>query len=111
MNKNIFDISDTAITQIKKILKEHDNKLLKVSVKSGGCSGFTYDMSMIDEKEIIDDDEIINKENIKIIVDGASILYLIGTELDYQVTLIGSQFVFNNPNSKSKCGCEKSFSV
>ncbi len=84
---------------------------MKVGVQGGGCSGFTYAMDIISENEILEDDERVKDNGIEIILDGVSIMYLIGTELDYVVDIIGSQFVFNNPNSVSSCGCGTSFSV
>lgn len=107
----MISITKSAADQIKWILKDYPNKLLKVGVRGGGCSGFTYAMDIISESEILKDDERVKDNGIEIILDGVSIMYLIGTELDYVVDIIGSQFVFNNPAAKSQCGCGTSFSV
>ncbi len=107
----MISITQSAVNQINTILDNHPGKLLKVGVKGGGCSGFTYAMDIISEEEILLDDERIVDNGIEIILDGVSIMYLIGTELDYKVDIIGAQFVFNNPAAKSQCGCGTSFSI
>lgn len=107
----MISITQSAANQIKLIIAAHPNKLLKIGVRGGGCSGFTYSMDMISEDEILSDDERILENGIEIILDGVSIMYLIGTELDYKVDIIGAQFVFNNPAAKSQCGCGTSFSI
>lgn len=107
----MISITQLAASQIKSILKDHPNKLLKVGVKGGGCSGFTYAMDIISENEILEDDERISESGVEIILDGVSIMHLIGTELDYKVGIIGAQFVFNNPLAASQCGCGTSFSI
>ncbi len=107
----MISITLSAVNQIKCILKDHPNQLLKVGVKGGGCSGFTYAMDIISEDEILKDDERISDNGVEIILDGVSIMYLIGTQLDYKVDIIGAQFVFNNPGAASQCGCGTSFSV
>lgn len=107
----MISITQSASTQIKTILADYPGKLLKVGVKGGGCSGFTYAMDIISEDEILSDDERISENGVEIILDGMSIMYLIGTELDYKVGIIGAQFVFNNPSAASQCGCGTSFSM
>lgn len=107
----MISITQPAAIQIKCILKNYPNKLLKVGVKGGGCSGFTYAMDIISEDEILKDDERISENGVEIILDGVSIMYLIGTELDYKIDIIGAQFVFNNPSAASQCGCGTSFSI
>lgn len=81
---------------------------LRVGVKGGGCSGLSYTFAW--EKEARLGDEVFEgPENAKIFVDKKSLLYLNGTVLDYDTSLIGRGFVFNNPNAKSTCGCGSSF--
>ncbi len=82
---------------------------IRVGVKSGGCSGLSYDLSF--DKEERENDKIFENNNIKIIVDKKSFLYLVGTELDYSGGLNGAGFVFKNPNANRTCGCGESFSL
>ena len=107
----MITITQSAATQINTILADYPDKLLKVGVQGGGCSGFTYAMDLISEEEILKDDERIAENGVEIILDGVSIMHLIGTELDYKVELVGAQFVFNNPLAASSCGCGTSFSI
>lgn len=82
---------------------------VRVGVKSGGCSGLSYDLKFDDKKE--DEDKVFVDNDIKIIVDKKSFLYLIGTTLEYSGGLNGTGFVFNNPNANRTCGCGESFSL
>ena len=82
---------------------------VRVGVKSGGCSGLSYDLTFDDKKE--ENDKVFEENNVKIIVDKKSFLYLVGTTLEYSGGLNGKGFVFNNPNSNRTCGCGESFSL
>ncbi len=82
---------------------------LRVMVVGGGCSGFSYKMGF--DSKVNPDDQVIEIDGIKVVVDGKSNLYLDGTEIDFQDGLMGRGFVFNNPNSSGTCGCGSSFSV
>lgn len=82
---------------------------VRVSVKSGGCSGLSYDLKF--DKQQQDDDKVFEDNGVKIIVDKKSFLYLIGTTLEYSGGLNGTGFVFNNPNANRTCGCGESFSL
>ena len=82
---------------------------IRVGVKSGGCSGLSYDLSFDNEEK--ENDKIFENNNIKIIVDKKSFLYLVGTELDYSGGLNGTGFFFKNPNANRTCGCGESFSL
>ncbi|MCB0399721.1 MAG: iron-sulfur cluster assembly accessory protein [Winogradskyella sp.] len=82
---------------------------IRVGVKSGGCSGLSYDLKF--DKEQLEDDKIFEDNGVKIIVDKKSFLYLIGTTLEYSGGLNGTGFVFNNPNANRTCGCGESFSL
>ena len=105
-------VTEKAVKQIKRI-KEENNILesygLRVGVKGGGCSGLTYQLGF-DEKEK-DGDTVIEVDGVKLFVDGKSMFYLLGTELDFSDGLNGRGFVFNNPNAKKTCGCGESFGV
>lgn len=82
---------------------------IRVGVKSGGCSGLSYDLKF--DKQQLEDDKVFEDNGVKIIVDKKSFLYLIGTTLEYSGGLNGTGFVFNNPNANRTCGCGESFSL
>ena len=82
---------------------------VRVGVKSGGCSGLSYDLTFDNKKE--EKDKVFEENGIKIIVDKQSFLYLVGTVLEYSGGLNGKGFVFNNPNANRTCGCGESFSL
>ncbi len=82
---------------------------LRVSVKGGGCSGLMYDLSF--DSEIKTTDEVMEEGGVKILVDKKSLLYLLGTELDFSDGLNGKGFQFVNPNASRTCGCGESFSI
>ncbi|ANH59907.1 MULTISPECIES: HesB/IscA family protein [Dokdonia] len=82
---------------------------VRVGVKSGGCSGLSYDLHF--DKAHKEDDKVFEDNDVKLIVDKKSFLYLIGTTLEYSGGLNGKGFVFNNPNAQRTCGCGESFSL
>jgi iron-sulfur cluster assembly protein len=82
---------------------------VRVGVKSGGCSGLSYDLTF--DKIQQENDKLFEENNIKIIVDKKSFLYLVGTTLEYSGGLNGKGFVFNNPNANRTCGCGESFAL
>ncbi len=107
-----ISVTDNAIQQIRKIKNESSipqEYVLRISVKGGGCSGFTYNLGF--DGETNDSDTIIDFGDVKIAVDGKSLFYLSGTELDYSDGLNGKGFTFNNPNASKTCGCGESFAV
>lgn len=107
-----IDITERAIRQVKLIKKENEipeEHGLRVGVKGGGCSGMTYQLGF--DGETKDGDTVIEKDGIKLYVDGKSLFYLTGTTLDFSDGLNGRGFVFNNPNATKTCGCGESFGV
>lgn len=110
--ENDITITGKAAKEVKQIRIENnipDTFGLRVGVKGGGCSGLTYTLGFdADAKE---GDTVIENNGIKLFVDGKSLFYLMGTELDYTDGLNGKGFVFNNPNAKKTCGCGESFGV
>ncbi|KGO89124.1 HesB/IscA family protein [Flavobacterium suncheonense] len=82
---------------------------VRVGVKSGGCSGLSYELKF--DKTLSEDDKVFEDNDIKIAVDKKSFLYLVGTTLEYSGGLNGKGFVFNNPNAQRTCGCGESFSL
>lgn len=103
--------SDTAVAKVRELVEEEENPDLKlrVFVTGGGCSGFQYGFSFDEDQE--DDDTIIEKDGVSLLVDPMSYQYLIGATIDYQEGLQGSQFIVQNPNATTTCGCGSSFSI
>lgn len=107
-NQPILNISDTCVQKLKTINKP--NTHLRISIDSGGCSGFEYKFSLDDK--ITSEDTFIEKDNIKIIIDKASIDYVKGSTLDYIQELIKSGFrITKNPNAEHGCSCGASFTI
>jgi len=105
-------ITEKAMQQVKQIMYENsipDAYSLRISVKGGGCSGFTYNLGFDGEEK--DGDTYFESDGFRIVVDGKSLFYLMGTELDYSDGLNGKGFIFNNPNASKTCGCGESFGV
>lgn len=103
--------SDSAATRVKQLIEEEGNANLKlrVFVTGGGCSGFQYGFTFDENSQ--EGDVIVENEGVILVVDPMSIQYLEGAEIDYKTGLEGSQFVINNPNATTTCGCGSSFSV
>ena len=105
----IIKLSDNAALRIKEIMAnaEKDSIGVRVSVKSGGCAGMSYVMEYT--KELNPNDEVIEDKGVKVFVDSAAIMYLLGKQMDYKQEELSSSFVFNNPNETERCGCGESF--
>ena len=104
-------LSDSAVDQLK-ILgaeEEHAGMMLRVAVGGGGCSGFQYSFTF--DNQINDDDKVIEKNGVSVIIDEMSWDYLAGSEIGYKQELIGSYFSIENPNAASTCGCGTSFAL
>ena len=114
MKKNVINVTKLAQKQLKNMINNNksndNNKTILFSVEGGGCNGFRYNLEPIsDEPKKID--EIIQLDNFKINVCGKSLLYLLGTTIDWKEDFMGSRFEFDNPNAAAKCGCGTTFSV
>ena len=107
----IITLSENAALRIKEIMSnaEKDSLGVRVSVKTGGCAGMSYVMEYT--KETNPNDEVIEDKGVKVFVDSAAVMYLLGTEMDYKKEKFSSQFVFKNPNETERCGCGESFKV
>lgn len=109
----MIKVSDTAKKKVVELMNEDgfnpNTDYVRVGVKSGGCSGLSYDLKF--DKTKAEDDKVFEDNEVKIIVDKKSFLYLIGTTLEYSGGLNGTGFVFNNPNANRTCGCGESFSL
>lgn len=108
----MIQVSENAAKKINSLIQEEGasaDSLLRVFVKRGGCSGFSYKMEF--DKEIKAQDKVFESNGAKVVVDSQSLLYLLGMTLDYEGGLNGQGFVFSNPNAKKTCGCGSSFGV
>jgi len=103
--------TDSAANKVKEMIDEENNANLKlrIAVSGGGCSGFQYGFTL--DEVINEDDTVLNKNGVQLLIDPMSIQYLMGAEIDYQDGIEGSQFVIKNPSATSTCGCGSSFSV
>jgi iron-sulfur cluster assembly protein len=109
----MIKVSETAKIKVIELMTNDGynatTDFVRVGVKSGGCSGLSYDLKF--DKEHQEEDKVFEDNGIKVIVDKKSFLYLIGTTLEYSGGLNGTGFVFNNPNANRTCGCGESFSL
>ena len=109
----MIKVSPNAQEKVSQLMREEGfnptQDFVRVGVKSGGCSGLSYELSFDDSKS--DQDRLFEDNQVKILVDKKSLLYLLGTTLEYSGGLNGKGFVFNNPNAERTCGCGESFSL
>lgn len=106
-----LNFTDNAVKKVRELMVEEGNPELKlrVFVSGGGCSGFQYGFTFDEVSN--EDDTVLEKSGVTLLVDPMSYQYLVGAEIDYAESLEGSQFVIKNPNATSTCGCGSSFSV
>ncbi|WBU90827.1 HesB/IscA family protein [Cellulophaga omnivescoria] len=109
----MIKVSDTAKKRVIDLMTESgfdaEKDFVRVGVKSGGCSGLSYELDF--DKTTTDTDKVFEDNAVRIVVDKKSFLYLVGTTLEYSGGLNGKGFVFNNPNAQRTCGCGESFSL
>jgi len=103
--------TDSAVAKVADLIAEEGNPELKlrVFVQGGGCSGFQYGFTF--DEAVNEDDTLITKDNVTLLIDSMSFQYLVGAEIDYKEDINGSQFVIKNPNATTTCGCGSSFSA
>ncbi|MCY0965077.1 iron-sulfur cluster insertion protein ErpA [Parathalassolituus penaei] len=106
-----IELTAAAEARIRELLAEEadDELCLRVFVTGGGCSGFQYGFTFDDDRD--DDDTLLNRDGVRVLVDSLSFGYLSGSVLDYQEGLEGARFVVSNPAATSTCGCGSSFSI
>ena len=105
-------LTERAAEKIRKVFAREDmpeEACLRVGIKGGGCSGFSYTLDVTDAPA--EDDEVFETHGVRVVCDPKSYLYLNGTEVDFQDDLLKGGFVFNNPNAARSCGCGASFST
>ena len=109
----MIKVSDTARDKVIQLMTDDGfnakTDFVRVGVKSGGCSGLSYELKF--DASLGEDDKIFEDNDVRIVVDKKSFLYLVGTTLEYSGGLNGKGFVFNNPNANRTCGCGESFHV
>jgi iron-sulfur cluster assembly protein len=106
----VLTLTDAAADRIRAIVAERGSDVtLRVGVKNGGCAGMEYTMNWAQTVERFD--EVIEDKGVKVLIDPKAVLFLLGTVMDYRVEKLSSQFVFNNPNQTSACGCGESVAI
>lgn len=108
---SVMRLTDAAANRVREIMARADKPIagLRVGVKNGGCAGMEYTMEFAEEAGRFD--EIVEDKGVKILIDPKAILYLLGTEMDFRADKMSAQFVFNNPNQTSACGCGESVAI
>ena len=111
MSKQVITLSDRAAERVKEIIAGAKEAIIgvRIGVASGGCAGMSYVMEYA--KNSNPNDEIIEDNGVKVLIDPKAIMYLLGTEMDYKKEELSSTFVFKNPNETERCGCGESFKI
>jgi iron-sulfur cluster insertion protein len=106
-----INITESAANKIAELILEENNPNLKlrIFVEGGGCSGMSYGFDF--DEEVAEDDTVLEKNNVQMLVDSMSYQYLVGATIDFKESLLGSSFSIENPNAQTSCGCGSSFSV
>ncbi|WP_417470096.1 HesB/IscA family protein [Maricaulis sp.] len=102
-------LSEAAAARVKAIMAQRGAGFLRVGVKNGGCAGMEYVMDYVEAPEALD--ERVEDKGVEIVLESKALLFLLGTELDYETTALHSKFVFRNPNQTDACGCGESVTI
>lgn len=106
----VLSLTDAAAERVREIMAAREGATgLRVGVKNGGCAGMSYTMEIA--QEIRPGEDVVEDKGVRVIVDPKAVLFLIGTQMDYEVGKLSSGFVFNNPNQTSACGCGESVAI
>ncbi|HZY23006.1 MAG TPA: Fe-S cluster assembly scaffold SufA [Beijerinckiaceae bacterium] len=107
----VLTLSDAAANRVQEIIEKADRPIagVRVGVKNGGCAGMSYTMEYAESAKPGED--VVEDKGVKVFVDPKAVLFLLGTEMDYQTTKLAAQFVFKNPNQTSACGCGESVAI
>ena len=107
----VVTLTDAAARRVKEIMSDADNEYIavRVGVKNGGCAGMEYTMDYATEKAAFDEE--VEDNGVRILIDPAAVLFLLGSELDYVTDKLSAKFVFNNPNQTDACGCGESVNI
>ncbi|ACT57537.1 Fe-S cluster assembly scaffold SufA [Candidatus Liberibacter asiaticus] len=109
---DIVTMTEAAVYRIKEIVFNSQGKAqgIRISLKKGGCAGLEYMVDLVTDNPV-DGDDLIEKDGVKVWIDSASLLYMLGTEIDFKTEKLYSGFVFHNPNQVSACGCGQSVEI
>jgi len=105
----LVTLTDAAAARVSVIMSEKSTGFLRVGVTNGGCAGMEYVMDYVDTPETFD--EIVEDKGVKIVVDAKAVLFLLGSVVDYETTLLHERFTFTNPNQTDACGCGESVTI
>jgi iron-sulfur cluster assembly protein len=107
----VLTLTDTAASRVRQIIERADKPIagVRVGVRNGGCAGMSYTMEYADGAKPGED--VVEDKGVRVFIDPKAVLFLLGTEMDFQTTKLASQFVFNNPNQTSACGCGESVAI
>ncbi|MEL7230977.1 MAG: iron-sulfur cluster assembly accessory protein [Pseudomonadota bacterium] len=105
----LVSLTDAAAERVAEIMSENGAGFLRVGVKNGGCAGMEYVMNYVEAPEALD--EIVEDRGVKIVVDSKAVLFLLGSTVDYETTLVHERFTFTNPNQTDACGCGESVTI
>jgi iron-sulfur cluster assembly protein len=105
----LVTLTDEAASRIREILDEREQGFLRVGVKNGGCAGMEYTMDYVAEVEKFD--ELVEDKDVQIVVDSKAVLFLLGSVVDYETTVMHTRFTFKNPNQTDACGCGESVTI
>ncbi|MEL7048207.1 MAG: iron-sulfur cluster assembly accessory protein, partial [Pseudomonadota bacterium] len=107
--KQAVSVTPAAEAQIARLMAAGDKKGLRIGVKKGGCAGMEYTMDWAQTQDKFD--EVVEHNGVKVLIEPTAVMYLLGTEMDYEVDKLSSGFVFKNPNQQSACGCGESVNL
>ena len=105
----LVTLTDAAAERVREILSEREQGYLRVGVKNGGCAGMEYVMDYVSERSPMD--ELVTDKDVEIVVDAKAVLFILGSIVDYETTILHSKFVFKNPNQTDACGCGESVTI
>lgn len=105
----VLTLTDAAAARVRELTENGAHKGLRVGIKNGGCAGQEYTFAFADEIGPLD--EVVTDKGATVVVDPKAILFLIGTEIDFETTKLASKFVFRNPNQTDACGCGESVTI
>ena len=107
----LMRLTEAAADRIKELMAQSDHPIagLRVGVRNGGCAGMAYTMEYA--QQAAPTDEVVEDKGVRILIDPKAVLFLLGTEMDYKIDKMAAQFVFNNPNQTSACGCGESVQI
>ena len=109
--KPVVTLTDAAAFQVRRLMESAENSVIgvRIGVKTTGCSGLQYDVQFATEQKPFEDK--VEQKGVTVFIDPTAIMFLVGSEMDWQEDKFASRFVFNNPNEIGRCGCGESFSV